>query len=340
MKQNDLQALLSTYLTKYLPSQKNLSTNTISSYCDTFKLLLNYCVSVKSMRIEKMQLVDISDTLIYDFLEWLIKERGCSVSTINQRIACIHSFFRYVQLQQPGAVLQCGKILLIPIRKKPQPLISYLSADQTRLLLSQPGTSSRKSRRDIVLLNLLYDTGARVQELCDLKISSLRLTAPAQISLFGKGRKTRFVPLMDNTVKLLEMYLNERRLNAPDKIDHPLFFSSNGSKLTRAGVSYILAKYISAARLIDPSIPEKVTPHMLRHSKAMHLLQAGVHVVYIRDILGHENISTTAYYAKADLQMKRLALSKTDTSKNFDSPFWVKDDNLLDWLNNLGKSLN
>jgi len=341
MKTSDFPKILSNFLSIYLPSQRSFSKNTISSYCDTFRLLLKYSAVEKKISVEKMRIEYINQAFVLSFLSWLEENRKSSVSTINQRLACIHSFFRYIQIVRPEYAYESQKILTIPFRKKPQVSVMYLSSDDTRLLLSQPDITTKKGRRNITLLSLLYDTGARVQEIADLTVNSIRLDPPAQVTLIGKGNKARVVPLMQNTANLLKGYLEENNLLLPHKLQFPLFSNQRNEKLTRAGISYILKKYAFAAKKecnVFPD-PDLITPHVLRHSKAMHLLEAGVNLVYIRDILGHVDISTTEIYARANLAMKQAALEKVSEISNVSIPSWAKDESLLDWLNNFNKSL-
>lgn len=217
----------------------------------------------------------------------------------------------------------------------------YLTPDNIRLLLNQPDTSTKRGRRNLTLLSLLYDSGARVQEIADLTVESVRLEPPAQVKLIGKGSKARVVPLMQNTVNLLKGYLEENDLLLSHKFQFPLFSNSRNEKLTRAGISYILGKYAIAAKKQSNTFPEPnlITPHILRHSKAMHLLEAGVNLVYIRDILGHVDIATTEVYARANLAMKQAALEKVSNISNVNIPSWLNNDSLLEWLNNFNKSL-
>jgi site-specific recombinase XerD len=234
-------------------------------------------------------------------------------------------------------MLVCQRILQVPFKKYQQPIIRHLTPEQTQALLALPGFASRSARRDTTLLSVLYDTGARVQELCDLCVRDVRLDQPPIIALTGKGRKTRHVPLLKNTVKLLYSYMEENALLKNGNQDSPLFFNQRRAKLTRGGVSHILRKY--AAELSDkyPDVPEKLTPHVLRHSKSMHLYQSGVNLIYIRDILGHIDISTTDIYARADTESKRKALEDVypDITPTDELPDWERDLNLLDYLNNL-----
>jgi site-specific recombinase XerD len=171
-------------------------------------------------------------------------------------------------------------------KKAPKTLIHYLTVEQTKLLLEQPDKQTKNGRRDMVLLSVLYDTGARVQEICDLRVRDVRLEPPALITLTGKGCKSRYVPLQKNTVNLLQKYMQEHALLSNGKQDMPLFHNQRYAALTRGGINHILQKYVDKASLKCPDMPKKATPHILRHSKATHLLQAGINIVMIRDILG------------------------------------------------------
>jgi len=339
MKPTDLAKHMTAFFSGYLPGVRNLSSNTILSYRDAFRLLLTYCRDCENIPTEKLRIAAVDDKLLIRFLDWLQQERGCSIATRNIRLAAIHSFFRYVQTQEPGLLLSCQLVLNVPFKKCPAPIIQHLTPEQTRDLLTAPGFSSRVGRRDTTLLSVLYDTGARVQELCDLIVRDVRLDSPAIISLTGKGGKTRHVPLVANTVKLLRAYMDENCLLINGNQDMPLFANQRKSKLTRGGVSHILQKYASNVRKNQPNFPEKPTPHCLRHSKAMHMYQAGVSLIYIRDILGHVDISTTDGYARADVESKRKLLEDVcpglvPSDEQFD---WSRNQSLLDYLNSLKK---
>jgi len=336
MRPTDFAEHLTQFLSVYLPTQKNASQNTVRSYRDTFKLLLQYCLKQYHIPAEKLSLNDLTHQLVMDFLVWVERERGCSVSTRNLRLAAIHSFFRYVQYEEPAGLRVFQKILAIPVKKTPKPTIPFLTTDAMELLLSQPDRSSPKGRRDLTLLALLYDSGTRVQELIDLRVCDVILTNPAVLIVTGKGKKTRRVPLMNNTASLLENYIRERHLAVAFKSHFALFMNKQHQKLTRVGVTYIISKYVSLARQVSPIVPERVTPHMFRHSKSMHLLQAGVNLIYIRDFLGHEDIQTTEIYAKCDTELKRKAIENAYPDLvNSHFPDWSQDDNLLSWLSSL-----
>lgn len=336
MKPTDLASHLTTFLSEYLPKQKNASNNTIASYRDTFKLLLCYCRDYRGIPVEKLTMEMLTHELIIGFLEWLESDRKCSISSRNQRLAAIHSFFRFSQYEEPKGLANYQKVISVPSKKAPKPAIPYLTPEMMQTLLAQPDRDSAKGRRDLTLLSTLYDSGCRVQELADLKVRDVIISSPAVIVLTGKGGKTRRVPLMKNTIALLQHYIQEQSLDKPWKSDYPLFVNKQHNRLTKEGIAYIISCYTKPARAIMPSIPEKVSPHVFRHSKAMHLLQAGVNLIYIRDFLGHEDIKTTEIYAKSDTELKRIAIENAYPDL-IDStlPDWSKDATLLEWLSSL-----
>jgi integrase/recombinase XerD len=338
MKTIDFSRYLTNFLSLYLPGHRNVSINTIASYRDVFKLLLIFCDEIKGMKPEKITIPKLTKDLIIEFLTWLEKERKCSISTRNQRLAALHAFFRYIQKESPENLFEIQKILAIPYKRKSKPMVPYLTANELKVLLEQPDLKTKDGRRDLVLLAVLYDTAARVQELVDLRIRDVRLTSPAVITLHGKGDKSRLVPVMGKTRTLLQQYLEEsKQTTGIAEMELPLFYNQQHKTLSRWGVSYIINKYVDIAKL-DPhfSIDFPVTPHVFRHSKAMHLLQANVNLIYIRDFLGHVDVATTEVYARADSEMKRKALENAYLELIPDElPKWEKDGALLSWLNNL-----
>jgi integrase/recombinase XerD len=334
MKPTDFARYISDYVSRYLPNEKGASINTIAAYRDTFVLLLKYVQEVKGLRIERLKLSDITKGTILEFLDWLQKERKCSASTRNARLAAIHSFYTFLQHESLEQLHECQKILSIKFKAAKKETMSYLSIDGVKPLLQQPDISSHRGRRDLSLLSLMYDTGCRVQEIIDLTPLSLRLNKPATVKIIGKGNKARLVPMLDAQIQHLKGYMKENKLDQPFTNNYPLFFNSRKEKLTRAGVNHILEKYAIRARAENQLlIPDNITPHSLRHSKAMHLLQAGVNLVYIRDILGHVSVVTTEIYARADSKHKRDALEKAYVDVNpAEEAIWLKDENLISWL--------
>ena len=333
----DFAKYLTEFLTTYLKGQKNVSKNTIRSYRDTFKLLLRYCQDIKNLPPERVTMETLSAELIICFLEWLERERKCCVSTRNQRLSAIHSFFRYAQGEDPSGIYHFQKVIAIPIKKTEKTtVVKHLTIEAIKLLLEQPDRQSAKGRRNLTLMSVLYDTGARVKEMIDIKVCDVILDSPAVIVLTGKGNKIRRVPITKNTVKLLQAYLSENNLDKNWKKDYPLFTNNQHKKLTKEGVSYIIAKYVKSTRTASTIVPAKVNPHMFRHSKAMHLLQAGVNLIYIRDFMGHVDLKTTEIYARADTETKRKAIENAYPNIiNSDLPDWNRDRELLSWLSRL-----
>ena len=336
MKPTDLSIHVTNFLTHYLAAQRNLSPNTIKAYRDVFTLLLRFCRDVRGIALERLSLAQIDAPLVEAFLDHLCNDRHSTIPTQNHRLAALHAFFRYVQSEVPDRLLQCQQILAIPLRRHAQPIVGYLSKEYLAEILAQPDPRTLMGRRDAVLLSVLYDTGARVQELIDLTAGDVRLDPPAQVRLMGKGRKMRAVPLMDPTVQILCDYLHDNGLDRPEHFDWPLFQNRQGRRLSRSGVRYILEKYVHVVRGNHTGFTQPVSPHSLRHTKGMHLLQSGVPLEIIRDFLGHVDVKTTQIYARANLEMKRKALEKVAGVAPLPKiPSWKQDNTLLDWLHSL-----
>ena len=331
----DFAVHLRRFLTDHMAGLRGCSPNTISSYRDTFKLLICFMRDERHVPPERLTLDHLDVPAVTAFLAWLRAERHNRPSTCNQRLAAISSFYRWLQTQDPTLMACCQDILQIPSSKHDQPAIAHLTVEQTRLLLALPDRTSRQGRRDATLLATLYDTAARVQELADLTVRDIRLEDPAIVALTGKGRKTRHVPIDANTATLLAAYLAERQLDRPGCDDRPVFFNQHRAKLSRGGIAWILHKY--QAQAADPTLTgAQLHPHVLRHSRAMHLYDAGVPLPYIRDILGHVDLSTTEIYARASTEAKRKALEAVyDQVVSAELPEWNQNPDLLDWLTSL-----
>ena len=329
--------LIRDFMTKYLVATRNVSPNTVLSYRDSYVLLLLYLREHDDLKPENLRVQDVSPNRVESFLQWLEEERGCSVRTRNLRLVAIHSLFRYIAVQQPEFLFQAQQILAIPEKKTVQTIVSYLPSSDIEVLLAAPDPSTSQGLRDQAMLCLLYDSGCRVQELADLKVQDLRLSSPEQVKLTGKGRKTRIVPILKKTSAIMKRYLEVYDLDRPSRMDSPLFFNIRGEKLTRQGISYILKKYAMEANL------EHVTPHVIRHSKAMHLTDADINPIYIRDFLGHSDLKTTQVYSKTSIAMKRKAIESLEntntpipeTDSSLVSNDWNNDKELMEWLKSL-----
>lgn len=340
-KPTDFAYHLTNFLGKHLPGQQGRGTNTIKSYRDSFTLYLKYCRDERGVKPEAVTLNAITAESVRGFLSWLENVRGCSVPTRNQRLAAFHSFFGYLQTECADYILLCQTILAIDFKTAPKRSVGYLSFEAIQAILAQPDPESRAGLRDLALLSLLYDTGARVQELADLTVADVRLEQPATVKLTGKGEKSRIVPLMSHTGEILHAYLSANNLMQTHTRRNPLFCNRSKQKLTRAGIGYILDKYVEAAKNQSPTLfYENISPHKIRHSKAMHLLQSGINLVYIRDLLGHVDIKTTEVYARADSEMKRKALEQVYTpAAPKISAEWHNNADLMGWLQDLCKEI-
>ena len=319
--------MLAQFLTIYLPITRACSANTISAYRDAFILFLRFMDQQHATSPDKVSFADFTTSNVAAFIGWLRTDRQCSSATANQRLAALKSFFRYVQAHAPERIAQAQQVLGVKAAQVPQPAIAYLPVEAIGLLLEH---ATHRGLRDLALLSTLYDTGARVQEICDLSIGDLHIAKPASAALTGKGQKTRIVPLTPQAAQILTQHVR----TLPHDPSAPVFANRAGQRLGRAGVTYILASCTHAAHAEQPElVPEKISPHVLRHSKAMHMLENGVNLIYIRDILGHASIVTTEVYAKANPEMKRQAIEaaadKTIGPSRYDH---ASRKDLLDWL--------
>ena len=330
---------LSKFLTDHLAGERDLSPQTIASYRDAIKLLLTWFRDVQAIPPEKLRLADLNRTRVLLFLDWLQDERGNTAATRNQRLAVIKSLARYTAIERPEFLDQATQILAVKQKKTPATDMGYLTAEEVKALLAQPDPTTRRGLRDTVLLSTLYDTAARVQELCDLNTADIRTARPMLLTLHGKGSKTRRVPLMDPTARLLKDYLHRRTPHHGVGADaDPLFPGPHQTRLTRWAVTKILARHVQAVRLREPGYAPglNITPHVIRRTRAMHLLKAGVNVIYIRDLLGHTDVSTTEICARADPETKRKAIESAYESLTPEPlPNWTADRDLLDWLDQI-----
>ena len=324
---------LTKYFAEYLPVQTGASPNTVRSYRDAFIQVLEFFKLKYRIDPEKLSYSDFSPERIEAFLSYLEEERGISISTRNQRLAAIHSFFRYIQYRDPSGFEQCSRVLSVPFKKAPAKAMNYLSIEEVEFLFSIPDQNDNAQIRDLAMLVLLYETGARVQEVIDLTPASLRFSSTCIVELHGKGNKTRLVPVNADAAGIVRNYI--RRCNRTN-INEPLFINRKGDKLTRAGIQYIIDKYVSIARKERPDLfKNKVSNHCFRHSRAMHLLEAGVNLIYIRDLLGHTSVVTTEIYAKTNPKIKEEHIKRHSASIVTKSRYNQKEKaDLIDWLKN------
>jgi len=262
----------------------------------------------------------------------LENKRGNSASTRNTRLAAIHAFFRYFAGRNPEKIEHCQRILAIPFKRTMSRIVQYLEYDEIQAILSVIDRSNEDGRRDYVLLVTMFNTGARVQEILNLRSSDLQLIKPYQARFMGKGRKERLCPLWPQTAQLLQEIIAIRNNTLTDE---RVFLNHRRQPLTRFGVRYLLAKYCELAKKNAPTLAGKrLHPHSMRHSTAVHLLKAGVDMITISHWLGHTSINTTNRYASVDLDVKREAISKItiDTTNSMPTVPWRSDSSILKWL--------
>ncbi|NVM98493.1 tyrosine-type recombinase/integrase [Arthrobacter sp. SDTb3-6] len=328
----EFQSLLQSFLIDYLPKRRGLSAHTIASYRDGFVLLLKWMDSSEAVPPDKVTMAHLDPDHIGRFSGWLREERQCAASTSNARIAAIRSFAKFVQAEAPEHIEICRRLLEIPSVKTPKTEeIEFLSVRAVQLVV---GTASA-NLRDLTIVSLLYDSGARVSELCGLAVGDLTLSRPHTAKVVGKGRKARVIPLSNQVGEMLVRYIASVRPNG--ELTDPLFVNHSGNRLGRAGVAYVLQKSVAAAHCAHPAeVPSSSHPHIMRHSKAMHLLDAGVNLVYIRDFLGHESVTTTEIYARASTETKRRAIEAAEQNIVPHSPYGKEQRaDLHTWLRNL-----
>ena len=323
------------FFSHYLPVQKGLSVNTMQSYRDAIKLLLCYAADTLGRPVDRLAVQDITEKVVISFLDYVEQERRCSSKTRNARLAAIRSLFAFIAREEPALLQQCQKIRVIPLKRTQYKTVDYLEEKEMQAMLDAVDIDSRTGIRDRALLLLLYNTGARVSEIVELKISDLRLDGAGQVHFLGKGKKHRSCPLWPETVTALQAYLEQRFPKEPG-IEY-LFLNANGTPITRFGIRYITNKYGAAAQDQCPSIKTKtVNPHTIRHTTAMHLLRSGNDVNMVSYWLGHADINTTHIYLEIDMEMKRRMLEKTGAPAIKKKELWHKPD-ILQWLNNLAK---
>ncbi len=312
--------LVRDFLTLFLPRQKCYSKNTIKSYAEAINLLRVFLEEQKKIPFTKITFGVIDHHLMRDFIDWLQYARKNSASTTNQRLAALKSFFKYAATEEPALMVNYVGLQKVPQKKTVKTPVKYLSEVALTTLFEQPDVSKFRGIRNRFLMIMLYDTAARIQELLDLKLKDLCLDSEVPyVYLTGKGQKTRSVPMLKKTIAHLDYYLDCYHPERNDSTDRFLFYTVIHNKICRMSednVAYFMKRYGEAARKLCPETPERVHPHLLRHTRAMHLYQSGVPLSYIKDILGHANVNTTDCYAFADTDIMRKALEKVSGSAN------------------------
>lgn len=324
-------AQLQSFFTNRLCNQIQASPNTIASYRDTFRLLLKFASKKLNKSPIKLEIEDIDSMLICDFLAHVETDRGNSTHSRNTRLASIRSFYRFVAMNEPQHAQHCQRILAIPSKRYVKRSIDYLNRAEIEALISAPDASTWIGRRDRAILMVALQTGLRVSELIHLECQDIVLGTGAHVKCEGKGRKQRCTPLRKDTIMILKIWLKERAGANGD----PVFITNRGDKLSRDAMEHIVKKYALAASIKCPSFAnKKVSPHVLRHSAAMELLQNGVDLAVIALWLGHESVETTQIYIHADMRIKEKALANVSPTKSHPGRY-KPDDTLLSFLESL-----
>jgi len=308
----DLGRDLVRFFEDYLPAQRGMSPHTIRSYRDALVLLLQFVSHDANRRIEQLQIGDLSSERIIKFLKFLETDRKNGIATRNARLGAIHVFARFLASHSPEHLGSLQRVIGIPFKRGAREApIEYLERGEIDALLKSIDRTRPGGRRDYALFALMFNTGARVQEVLNLRRRDLRLDAPCQVRLCGKGNKVRVCPIWPVIARLLRELIDQQPASDADPANTLLFTNARGQPLTRFGVRYLLRKYVAAGTQSAPTLRDKrIHPHSLRHSTAVALLKAGVDFVTISQWLGHATLNTTMRYARADIDLKRQALSQ------------------------------
>lgn len=328
---NRFSKLVQEFLTSYLIGECNYSMNTKSSYSTTFYLLLEFMNEEKNIKPNKIEIELITKEVIIQFLDWLETNRSVSIQTRNQRLACLKSFYKYVQSNEPDLFETCSLILNIKNKKVPNKMISYFTENEIKIMINH--LNSIKDLRKLTMICVLYETGARVSELINIKLNDLNLSDNASITLYGKGSKTRIVPISQELVKLINKYLKEIYINYGEEY---LFYSTHKKKYYRNSINKIINQIVLKLKLKYPKyFKGNYHPHSFRHTKATHLYNNGTPLLYVKEFLGHSTITSTEIYATPDSKKQREEILKNSETINTKNKYSNnKQDDLDNWLKN------
>jgi site-specific recombinase XerD len=318
----------------HLVTVKGLRPASIRSYRDTIRMLLCFAADVRNTKITKLTVEDLDFDLVVEFLRHLEHDRGNHTRTRNQRLAVVHTLFDYIASRHPEMLATCQRVAAIPAKRAAPAETHFLERDEIDALFKHLPSQGRLARRDRTLLLFLYNTGARVQEVADLRVTNLDLREPVTVRLHGKGDKWRTCPLWAQTAAMLTELINDTDRSTADRA---VFVSTTGQPLTRFGIYKIVRRH--AGHLDQPRHNRTVSPHTFRHTAAVHLLEAGVEVNVIRGWLGHADLSTTNRYTEINTNAKIAALRNTEppgtSAGRHRRPIWQTDETLLNWLTSL-----
>lgn len=334
MKVTDFANALNRYFNDYLINDRGSSQKTIETYRYAFIQVIDYLETQKNIKPENIKIRDISRDNVLGFLHWLENEKKISVATRNHRLASIKSFATFLRYDRPEYIEQTVQIQSIKLKKAVQKDIAYLKPEGIKLLLSQIDRSSHGGRRDYTMLTLMYTTGIRVSELISIRARDVSLSNPKTLVIHGKGNKIRHVPIVKQMAPLMGKYLKDNRCLLPQNLDDHIFKSHTGEKFTRQGINYMISKVATKARSLGSNlIPADCSSHKIRHSSAMALVEEGVDLITIRDLLGHSSVQTTEIYARMSAAKSRSAIE--GASKNIvpeEDALWETSSNMKEWL--------
>lgn len=329
---NDIYKYIDKFFNTYLVSEITASKDTISNYKDTFKILFKYIDKECNFKLKDFSLNHFTKDFVLAFLQWIEKDRNNSISSRNTRFETIRSFCNFV-LQYEINNNNLIQIIKIPRKKEPKEQLIVLTENQISLLLKQPDSNLKKGRRELAILSLLYDSALRISELLNLKVQDINLHDIKTVQVWhGKGNKNRKVPISDDTANIIRIYIEDY----DKKRDDFLFTNNKNKKLCSNTIRKILNKYCDKARKVDSTLLGHIYPHLLRHSKATHLINKGVSVLEVKEFLGHASLESTQIYITTDIMKKRDALKTIENAIIGDNiTFNYSDDDIYNWLNNL-----
>lgn len=332
MASDDFFGLVRAWLTVHLPRSRRLSPHTIRSYKTALNTLLTYLRQTRNLDLAAISFEAIDHTTISGFTLWLVEAQHLSASSANQRLAAIKSFLAFCAAEDPALVAIWLDIKQVRPARAPVRAPDALTMPAVDALIRAPGQQTRRGLRDTTIILLLFDAAARIQEVLDLTIADIDTTAGhGRITLTGKGRKTRTIPIMDKTGRHLDQYISAFHRGTPGP--EALLFYTIGEgrhrQMSQDNITYLLNKHATVARPGCPELPDRLHAHQLRHARAMQMLRAGVPLPHIKEFLGHANIATTSIYASADNKMVREAIQKAAGSAPDLAPIWKGDDDLI-----------
>ena len=318
MKDTVFSRQLAAYFDVHLPEVRNCSMNTIKSYANAFAVLYDFFDEKQSIPHYKIEYKNFSPKTLEDYTLWLVRERNYSASSVKARLSALNSFLKYASRREIAALPAFTAVVGAEKPKPSHKPFPYFSLEEIGILLKLPDSDKRTEKRDLVLLSAFYETGARAQELCDLKVGDVKFGATTKVRLFGKGKKTREVPISRDVAELLRYHI--RTNNFEGKRDEPLFLSQLGGKMTTACVRNLVSKYVTKAKAAHPALfnEPQYSPHSFRHSKSVHMVESGTPLIYIRNFLGHVSVQSTEVYAR--IGQASLVKMLTERGKTNEQP--------------------